>query len=240
MPLKGLAKQGVKGLLKAALKGGCSFTPETKILTKNGYKTIIEVNVGDLVLSKNDESGNIAWRRVTDTFKDWHNETVTFTVVDENGIEESITTTAEHPFYIDNKGWTPASDIISGAIVSGPKDDNNISIVKVQFNKEPQYAYNFTVDQDHTYFVGKTNMWVHNACNKGGGKNAKHANQNKRDAAAKKYETAKSEFENLSSKPNKNKADKAALGKAKKAMQKAKKDKDFTGEHHSSKAKGNR
>jgi len=23
-----------------------------------------------------------------------------------------------------------------------------------------------TVDTDHTYFVGKTNMWGHNACNK--------------------------------------------------------------------------
>lgn len=65
------------------------------ILTKDGYKTIIEVNVGDIVLSKNDETAEVSWREVTDTFKDWHTETITFTVVDENGIEEKVTTTAE-------------------------------------------------------------------------------------------------------------------------------------------------
>jgi hypothetical protein len=157
--------QKAKRLAKV-IKGGCSFTPETMILTKDGYKTIIEVNVGDIVLSKNDQTGEVSWREVTDTFKDWHTETITFTVVDESGIEESITTTAEHPFYVDDQGWLPAGEVSKGTVISGPKSDNNISIVKVQLNQEPQYAYNFTVDTDHTYFVGKTNMWVHNACNK--------------------------------------------------------------------------
>ncbi|WP_405629429.1 polymorphic toxin-type HINT domain-containing protein [Pseudoalteromonas sp. Ld20] len=155
--------QKAKRLAKV-IKGGCSFTPETMILTKDGYKSIIEVNVGDIVLSKNDETGQVSWREVTDTFKDWHTETITFTVVDENGVEESITTTAEHPFYVDNQGWLPAGDVSEGTVISGPKVDNNISIVNIQVNQEPQYAYNFTVNTDHTYFVGKTNMWVHNAC----------------------------------------------------------------------------
>ena len=43
--------------------GGCSFTPETMILTKDGYKTIIEVNIGDVVLSKNDETGELSWEK---------------------------------------------------------------------------------------------------------------------------------------------------------------------------------
>jgi len=149
---------------KAILKAGCSFSPETNILTKDGYKTIVEVKVGDLVLSKSDRTNELSWRKVTETFKDWHSETITLTVVDENGIEESVTTTAEHPFYIDEQGWLPAVNITEGAVISGPKSENDISIVKVQVNKFPQYAYNFTVDTDHTYFVGKTNMWVHNAC----------------------------------------------------------------------------
>ena len=99
-----------------------------------------------------------------DTFKDWHEETITFTVVDENGVEESITTTEEHPFYVDNLGWLAAGNVEVGTIVSGPKFENDITIADIQVNEEPQYAYNFTVDIDHTYFVSKTNMWVHNAC----------------------------------------------------------------------------
>jgi hypothetical protein len=165
---KGAGKTGKTSTSAGAASGGCSFTPETMILTKDGYKTIIEVKVGDIVLSKNDQTGEVSWREIIDTFKDWHTETITFTVVDENGIEESITTTAEHPFYIDNQGWLPAGEIAEGNVISGPKSENNISIVKVQANQKPQYAYNFTVDIDHTYFVGKTNMWVHNACNKSG------------------------------------------------------------------------
>jgi hypothetical protein len=168
---KALAQSSGKGKTASTATSaggkGCSFTPETMILTKDGYKTIIEVNVGDVVLSKNDQTGEVSWRMVTDTFKDWHGETITFTVVDENGVEESITTTAEHPFYIDNQGWLPAGDISTGTVISGPKSENNISIVGIQVNQEPQYAYNFTVDVDHTYFVGKTNMWVHNSCSLG-------------------------------------------------------------------------
>ncbi|KKJ77351.1 hypothetical protein WH95_06455 [Kiloniella litopenaei] len=75
---------------------------------------------------------------------------------------------------------------------------------------------------------------------KGGGKNAKHANQKKRDEAAKKYKEAKERYESLKSQPNKTPAVKKEMEKAKKAMEKAKKDMNFTGEHHSGKAKGNR
>lgn len=98
------------------------------------------------------------------TFEDRHEETITFTVVDENGVKESITTTAEHPFYVDNLGLLAAGDIEVDTIVSGPKFENDITIAPIHANEEPQYAYNFTVDIDHTYFVGKTNMWVHNVC----------------------------------------------------------------------------
>ncbi|WP_444933683.1 polymorphic toxin-type HINT domain-containing protein [Microbulbifer sp. JTAC008] len=144
--------------------GGCSFTPETLILTQDGYKAIIEVQVGDIVLSKNDITGELSWREVTDTFKDWHQETITFTVVDENGIQETITTTAEHPFYIAGQGWLPAGEIGIDTVFAGSSPESAIKVVGIAINDSPQYAYNFTVDTDHTYFVGKTDVWVHNTC----------------------------------------------------------------------------
>ncbi|WP_444897809.1 polymorphic toxin-type HINT domain-containing protein [Microbulbifer sp. SSSA005] len=144
--------------------GGCSFTPETLILTQDGYKAIIEVQVGDIVLSKNDITGELSWREVTDTFKDWHQETITFTVVDENGIQETITTTAEHPFYIAGQGWLPAGEVGIDTVFAGSSAEGAIKVVGITVNDSPQYAYNFTVDTDHTYFVGKTDVWVHNHC----------------------------------------------------------------------------
>lgn len=92
----------------------------------------------------------------------------------------------------------------------------------------------------NNFYVGETGVLVHNAKCNGGGKNAKHANQKRREVAADRYEKAKSEYESLRSQPNKTKETKAAIDKAKRAMEKARKDKDFTGEHHSSNAKGNR
>ncbi|NQZ05636.1 MAG: hypothetical protein HRT35_00605, partial [Algicola sp.] len=146
-PIKG----GIKRLIKRGLKGGCSFTAETLILTQDGYKNIVEVKIGDSVLAKSDETGVVAWRKVTDTFKEWHQET--------------ITTTAEHPFFIENQGWLAAGQLVPGTVVSGPEANDHIRIIGLGINQKPQYAYNFTVDIDHTYFVGKTNMWVHNSCN---------------------------------------------------------------------------
>jgi hypothetical protein len=151
---------------KALDKVGCSFAPETLILTKEGYKVISEVKVGDFVKSKSDVTGKVSWRQVTDTFKDWHTETISFSVIDEAGNEEVIVTTKEHPFYIDGQGWFEAGKIDVGAIVSGPESTDKISIVKKTVNAESQYAYNFTVEVDHTYFVGQSNMWVHNSCGK--------------------------------------------------------------------------
>jgi hypothetical protein len=39
---------------RKALKGGCSFSAETPVLTQDGYKSIIQIAVGDFVLAKED------------------------------------------------------------------------------------------------------------------------------------------------------------------------------------------
>ncbi|SFD53728.1 polymorphic toxin-type HINT domain-containing protein [Pseudoalteromonas denitrificans] len=153
----------LKRLRKA---GGCSFTPDTLVPTKEGDKAIGDIEIGDLVLSKadDDETAETSWRAVTNTFKDWHKETLTFTVEDETGISESITTTAEHPFYVVDSGWVAAGEIPAGAVISGSDPDSYIKITNIIVNHQAQWAYNLTVDTDHTYFVGETNMWVHNVC----------------------------------------------------------------------------
>ncbi|WP_444889970.1 polymorphic toxin-type HINT domain-containing protein [Microbulbifer sp. DLAB2-AA] len=161
-PAKTLQK--ARRVAKLFKRGGCSFTPETLVLTQEGYKSIIEIHVGDIVLSKNDLTGEVAWREVTDTFKDWHQETITFTVVDENGVQETITTTAEHPFYVTGQGWLPAGEVGVDTVFAGSSAESAIRVVDIDVNQSPQYAYNFTVETDHTYFVSKTDIWVHNTC----------------------------------------------------------------------------
>ncbi|MGH1540720.1 MAG: RHS repeat-associated core domain-containing protein [Arenicella sp.] len=72
---------------------------------------------------------------------------------------------------------------------------------------------------------------------KGGGKNAKHANQKKREVAAKRYNEEKEKYETLKSQQVRGKGHKKEVAKAKRSMNKAKAEMDFTGEHHSAKTK---
>ena len=58
-----------------------------------------------------------------------------------------------------------------------------------------------------------------------------------RESASDKYEQAKKNYEELKSKPNKTKEDKALEQKAKTEMNHQKKKMDDTGENHSRKAK---
>ena len=72
---------------------------------------------------------------------------------------------------------------------------------------------------------------------KGGGKNANHANQKARETADQEYQKVRQEYEALDKKRMKTPEDKKALDKLEKKMKHWKKKKDWGGEHHSQKAK---
>lgn len=72
---------------------------------------------------------------------------------------------------------------------------------------------------------------------KGGGKNANHANQKARESAEQEYQKVKQEYEALDKKRMKTPDDKKLLDKLEKQMKHWKKKKDWGGEHHSQKPK---
>jgi len=77
-----------------------------------------------------------------------------------------VGTTAEHPFNVKGKGWTPAQELRAGdeirlmgkgwTTVEGIADSGLITTV-----------YNLEIEGDHTYFVGCVewgfSVWAHNA-----------------------------------------------------------------------------
>lgn len=72
---------------------------------------------------------------------------------------------------------------------------------------------------------------------KGGGKNANHANQKARQSAEQEYQKIKQEYEALDKKRMKTPDDKKLLDKLEKQMKHWKKKKDWGGVHHSQKPK---
>ena len=84
--------------------------------------------------------------------------------ISSGGADEAIITTDEHPFHIIGKGFVPAAQLKVSDVVR-LAGDKTASVVGVKRNNIGQLAYNLTVSNDHTYFVGRKNVWVHNVCN---------------------------------------------------------------------------
>ncbi|WP_010503351.1 polymorphic toxin-type HINT domain-containing protein [Paenibacillus elgii] len=160
--LKAAVKAGVKAGIKAATKSAikeCNcFTAGTKVLTDKGEKPIEEIEVGDKVLAKNDEAGDIAYKEVEWLFQRDVEETYNITV---GG--EVITTTNEHPFWIIGKGWIKSKDLVAGDVLT-TSDGKELAIEKIETKKEHKTVYNFRVKDFHTYFVSSIGIWTHNSC----------------------------------------------------------------------------
>jgi hypothetical protein len=80
----------------------------------------------------------------------------------ENG--HTIRTTAEHPFYVKGKGWTPASSIKKGDMIR--TEEGWIEVTSSYDSGEYETVYNVRVSEFHTYFVGDQSwgfsVWAHN------------------------------------------------------------------------------
>ena len=137
----------------------CCFVAGTVILTENGKVPIEEIQVGDYVWAWDEESGNVALKRVEDTFIRESSELVHIYV---NG--EEIIATPEHPFYTPVYGWTSAAHLRAGDILVLVNGEY-VVVEKVQHEllESPVKVYNFQVEDYHTYYVG-VGVLVHNRC----------------------------------------------------------------------------
>ncbi len=90
------------------------------------------------------------------------NETDTLVQITING--EILESTETHPFWVKETGFVPAYALEKGALLR-LSDGSNVSVedVEIQHLDEPVKVYNFTVEDNHTYYVGDSGVWVHNA-----------------------------------------------------------------------------
>lgn len=139
------------------------FVEGTLVETPDGKVAIEDIKVGDWVLSKDDLTGKVAFKQVTTLFRNADKLIYELSVVNEQGETEVIGTTAEHPFYVKDKGWTKTIQLLVGDKIT-TADDNIVTVFAVRLSPTRQDTYNFEVDDYHTYFVGKNKLWVHNEC----------------------------------------------------------------------------
>lgn len=131
------------------------FPAGTPVHTATGMRAIETILPGDLVWSFNEETGEIALKEVLQTVEREIDVTVKLTIG-----QETIETTAEHPFYTSD-GWKDAAELETGELIRR-KDDDEAPVLSVDFDYTIKKVFNFEVADWHTYFVGVFAWLVHN------------------------------------------------------------------------------
>ena len=153
-------------LLSGKFRKACnSFTANTLVATTLGLTPISSLEIGDIVLAFDEESGEVVEQPVVHTILREGNYKLS-TIELESG--EKIEATNEHPFYASDDGkewkWVAAYLLRSGQLLKREKGEP-LTIKSVKENEWLGMVYNLTVDKNHTYFVGEDNVLAHNAGN---------------------------------------------------------------------------
>ncbi|MCX4740820.1 polymorphic toxin-type HINT domain-containing protein [Streptomyces antibioticus] len=165
-----LLPEDIRAARKGDKKPPCdSFPAGTRVLMGDGTTTlpIEEITVGDSVLAGDPQTGITGARPVQDTIYTPEDEDFTgvYLAGDAGDGPPALTATDHHPFWVENRGqWTDARDLNADDTLRAA-DGTGARIGKVTHWKEPQGAYNLTVNDLHTYYVlaGTTPVLVHNA-----------------------------------------------------------------------------
>jgi len=123
-------------------------------------KPIEDVQVGDLVLATDPETGEQGPRRVTDLIVGEGLKELVDVEVD----GEIITATDGHPFWVDDEGrWVDADDLETGDRLL-LADGTTVAVDSVRERTEVRRVHNLTVEGIHTYhvLVGDEPVLVHN------------------------------------------------------------------------------
>ena len=121
------------------------------------------LRAGDMVLSRDehDLSGAIEPKLIEETFE---NETE---IVELRVGGQRIRTTSEHPFFVKEQGWKPASALEVGDMLAGDLSSWH-EVEHIEATGQTEKVYNFQVADHHTYFVGSEKwgftVWTHNRC----------------------------------------------------------------------------
>ena len=146
------------------------FVAGTKVHTPDGLVNIEDLRVGDLVLARDEHdvelASDIVPRRVLQEIVTHPDELVHVSIETESGATETLVTTGPHPFYVvEIRGFVEASELKPGQTLA-LADDGTARITGLRqehAENELFTTYNIEVEEAHTYFVGQTGIWVHNA-----------------------------------------------------------------------------
>ncbi|WP_394832720.1 Hint domain-containing protein [Pendulispora rubella] len=143
---------------------GACFVAGTLVATPQGERPIESLKVGDQVFARSDrdDRGDEAEaRRISNTFVRPAPSLVDVHVITLDDAHESIRSTPEHLYFTRDRGWLGAGDLVAGETLLD-RAGREVQVTKVVPIAQSAAVYNLEVESDHTYFVGRSSVWVHN------------------------------------------------------------------------------
>lgn len=123
------------------------------VSTAEGLRPIETLQIGDLVLAKDIDTGEVALRPVLKTTVRTPQPLVNMDLGD-----ETLQATQGHHFWISGKGWVKARDLRPGDRFHGLTGTVTLSAIT---SGETAAVYNLVVDRASTYFVGRSLILSH-------------------------------------------------------------------------------
>jgi hypothetical protein len=120
------------------------------------------------VLSRCEATGEVAYKRVVKVFEHGF---ASLSAVSCNysaafrekfgDISPLILATAEHPFWVQGKGWTAVRDLQPGDEFL-THDNDQVVVKEISSDCYRSPVFNLEVEDFHTYFADVAGIWVHN------------------------------------------------------------------------------
>ncbi len=129
------------------------FAAGTPVWTIAGPRPIERLRIGDLVLSQDPETGQLAYKAVLRTTVAPPQELVK---VRAGG--ETFDCTGGHLFWVSGKGWVRARKVLAGDVFHGA---TGTAVAGTVETGPTQRAHNLVVADFNTYFVGQQKILVH-------------------------------------------------------------------------------
>ena len=143
--------------------GAACFTAGTLIETDQGLKEIEQFVGGELIWTRNDITLEYGYRPVIATKVTADQPIFEVVIRGGNGQQETLNTTAEHPFWVKELGWLKASLLQTGMTLLDRNNEELKVVSQCLVSNKLETVYNIEVEGFHTYHVGELGIWVHNA-----------------------------------------------------------------------------
>ncbi len=132
------------------------FPAGTLVHTPNGLAKIEELQVGDLLLTYNEETQEQEYKPIVQTHQRYTLQMMTL----ELPTGEFLEVTPEHRFY-SNGSWVEARELRKGDTLQ-TKNGDYTTISAIENTSKYQKVYNFDVEGNENYYVTEDGLLVHN------------------------------------------------------------------------------